>query len=62
MNHLGLLIVAGVLALISVVTAIGSQYMHAGSMRRFLVEKIVSRSFGFAALITLVIFGVKAMT
>jgi len=62
MNHLGLLIVAGILGVASIATAIGSQYMQSGSAAKFWVEKILSRSLGFAALLMLVIFGVKIMS
>ena len=62
MNHIGLLIFAGVLGLASIATGMGSQYLPSGSSSKFMVEKILSRSLGLAALVLLFIFGVKAMT
>ncbi len=62
MNHIGLLIIAGVLGLASIAAGIGGQYLSSGSGGKFMIEKILSRSLGLAALVLLFIFGVKAMT
>ena len=46
----------------SIGTGVGGQYLQSGSGIKFWLEKIFSRSLGMAAVIMLVVFGVKAMT
>ena len=62
MNDIGLLIIAVILGVASIATGVGGQYLQSGSGIKFWLEKIFSRSLGMAAVIMLVVFGVKAMT